>query len=508
MRPDWQPQIATATSPLVLGSSLMLTGSRFNGISQASGGNFQDSSTNYPVVQLRDIDNSQVVFLPVDSTAGWSDAAFTSRRVNNFPPGPALVTVFTNGIPSDSKYVLVTTPTPTPTPTPPSAPTAHPATLVTSTSFTANWSSVIGATGYRLDVSRNNSFNTYVTGYQNLNVDNVISRNVTGLNVSTTYYYRVRAYNGGGTSGNSNTINVTTLTATGAPVVTTNAATNVASFSATLNGSVDPHGLTTSVHFQYGTTTSYGSTTASQTKSGNTYQSVSANISGLIASTTYHFRIVATNSSGTRYGSDRTFTTLSVTGPPVVTTNPATNVASFSATLNGSVDPHGLTTTIHFQYGTTTSYGLTTASQSKSGNTYQSVSANISGLSASTTYHFRIVATNSSGTRYGSDRTFTTLSATGAPVVTTNAATNVTSSSATLNGSLDPHGLATSVHFQYGTTTSYGHTTPMQSQTGNTYRNIAASISSLTTHTTYHFRIVATNNAGTRYGSDRTLTTP
>jgi hypothetical protein len=106
-------------------------------------------------------------------------------------------------------------------------------------------------------------------------------------------------------------------------------------------------------------------------------------------------------------------------------------VASFSATLNSSVDPHGLTTTIHFQYGTTTSYGLTTASQSKSGNTYQSVSANIGGLSASTTYHFRIVATNSAGTRYGSDRTFTTLTATGAPVVTTNAATNVTSSSAT-----------------------------------------------------------------------------
>ena len=183
-------------------------------------------------------------------------------------------------------------------------------------------------------------------------------------------------------------------------------------------------------------------------------------------------------------------------------------IASFSATLNGSVDPHGLTTTVYFQYGTTTSYGLTTASQTKTGNTYQNVSANISGLSASTTYHFRIVATNSAGTRYGSDRTFTTLSATGPPVVTTNPATNVTSSSATLNGSLDPHGLTTTVYFQYGTTTSYGHTTPMQSQTGNTYRNITANISGLTTHTTYHFRIVATNSAGTRYGSDRTFTTP
>jgi hypothetical protein len=117
MRPDWQPQIATATSSLITGSSLILTGSRFQGISEASSGNGQDSSTNYPVVQLRAIDNSQVAFLPVDPIAGWSDTAFTSTPVNNFPAGPALVTVFTDGIPSDSKYLAVAAPTPTPTPT-------------------------------------------------------------------------------------------------------------------------------------------------------------------------------------------------------------------------------------------------------------------------------------------------------------------------------------------------------------------------------------------------------
>jgi hypothetical protein len=182
----------------------------------------------------------------------------------------------------------------------------------------------------------------------------------------------------------------------------------IASFSATLHGTVDPHGLSTTVHFQYGTTTSYGSTTSSQTKSGHTYQNVSANISGLSGSRTYHFRIVATNSAGTRYGGDQTFTTLSATGPPVVTTNRATNVASSSATLNGSVDPHGLSTSVQFQYGTSTGYGFTTANHTKTGNTYQSVSANISGLQASTRYHFRIVGTNSGSTRYGSDRTFTT----------------------------------------------------------------------------------------------------
>jgi plastocyanin len=197
-----------------------------------------------------------------------------------------------------------------------------------------------------------------------------------------------------------------------------------------------------------------------------------------------------------------------MTGPPVVTTNPGTFVASLSATLNGSLNPHGLATTFHFQYGTTTNYGLTTAPQTQNGTTVRSVRANISSLTASTTYHFRIVASNMMGTRMGGDRAFTTLTPTGPPVVITNPATNVTASSAILHGSLDPHGLTTTVRFQYGTTTSYGHTTAMQTQTGNAYRNIAANIGALAAHTTYHFRIVATNSAGTRMGGDRTLTTP
>ena len=93
-------------------------------------------------------------------------------------------------------------------------------------------------------------------------------------------------------------------------------------------------------------------------------------------------------------------------GPPAAITNPATLIASFSARLNGSVNPHGLTTSVYFQYGTTNSYGLTTAPQSRTGNTFLNISATISGLTASTTYHFRMVTTNSAGTRYGSDETF------------------------------------------------------------------------------------------------------
>jgi outer membrane protein assembly factor BamB/N-acetylneuraminic acid mutarotase len=199
-----------------------------------------------------------------------------------------------------------------------------------------------------------------------------------------------------------------TPTATPAPVVITRPATNVAGFSAILNGSLNPRGSTTMVYFQYGLTTSYGHTTPMQTHDGNAVRPISANISGLSASHTYHFRIVAHNGGGTVFGSDGMFTTLTATGPPIVTTNAATNIGSFSTRLNGSINPHGLAATVYFQYGTTTSYGSTTANQTRSGNTYQNVAASISGLAAISTYHFRIVATNSAGTVFGHDKSFAT----------------------------------------------------------------------------------------------------
>jgi parallel beta-helix repeat protein len=77
--------------------------------------------------------------------------------------------------------------------------------------FTANWNSIGGATGYYLDVSVAADFSSYIIGYQNLNVGNVISKNVSGLNPYTTYYYRVRAYNTSGIGDTSNIINDTTL---------------------------------------------------------------------------------------------------------------------------------------------------------------------------------------------------------------------------------------------------------------------------------------------------------
>ena len=102
------------------------------------------------------------------------------------------------------------TPTPTNTPTPPpAAPQALKATNVTANSFSANWTGVSGATGYQLDVSTSSTFVTYLPGYRSLDVSGT-TQNVTGIAPSTTYYYRLRAYNGNGTSPNSNVIRVKT----------------------------------------------------------------------------------------------------------------------------------------------------------------------------------------------------------------------------------------------------------------------------------------------------------
>jgi hypothetical protein len=135
--------------------------------------------------------------------------------------------------------------------------------------------------------------------------------------------------------------------------------------------------------------------------------------------------------------------------PPTATTVAATLVTSTGATLNSTVNPNGLSTTIYFQYGLTTGYGSSTTSGSI-GTSSGNYGTAITGLSPNTTYHFRIVATSTGGTTDGSDLTFTTSG--NPPTATTVAATLVTSTGATLNSTVNPNGLSTTIYFQYGLT--------------------------------------------------------
>jgi hypothetical protein len=122
--------------------------------------------------------------------------------------------------------------------------------------------------------------------------------------------------------------------------------------------------------------------------------------------------------------SGSTFNGSGTSSAPAVSTSAATGVTSSGATLNGTVNPEGQSTTYQFDYGTTTSYGSSTpspAGSAGSGSTAVSESATLTGLTANTTYHYRIEATNATGTTFGSDQTFTT-SASGGSAVSFDAA--------------------------------------------------------------------------------------
>src|SRR5919201_6217055 len=147
--------------------------------------------------------------------------------------------------------------------------------------------------------------------------------------------------------------------AAGAPTVVTGPVTSVGPTTATVSGSVNPNGAATTWWVEYGTTTGYGKQTSmTSAGSGTSAVAVSASITGLKAGTTYHYRFVAKNSAGTTNGADGILTTSSA---PVAVTGSASSITATGATLNGTVNPGGRDTMWHFEYGTTTSYGSSTA---------------------------------------------------------------------------------------------------------------------------------------------------
>jgi DNA-binding beta-propeller fold protein YncE len=243
-------------------------------------------------------------------------------------------------------------------------------------------------------------------------VSNVeVKEAVCGLLPSTIYDFRIAATNATGTTyGENLTFNTASSGGGGCPYATTEAASGVGVHEATLNGVVNPNGSEAEYVFEYGTSTAYGKkTTMASAGSGMSGVKESRLVAGLTAATEYHCRLVVTNSAGTTYGVDKTFTT--PVGPPTVSTGPATGAMPDEAVLHGGVNPNGLATTDQFEYGTTTSYGTTvpvSAESAGSGGAEVAKGYVLSGLQPNTTYHFRLVASNSSGIVDGGDASFTT----------------------------------------------------------------------------------------------------
>jgi len=195
--------------------------------------------------------------------------------------------------------------------------------------------------------------------------------------------------------------------ASGKPLVETKAATGITANAATLHGLVNPNGPETKYYFEYGTTVSYGSKTVEFTIAAGTSNVEKAEaIAGLAVNTKYHFRVVAKNSYGTTDGADEVLST-SATSKPWVKSVPANKTAETTATLRGVVNPNAAETKYYFEYGTSEAYGSKTAEVSAGAGTgYVEVSKAPTGLTANTTYYYRIVATNSHGTSDGAAETF------------------------------------------------------------------------------------------------------
>jgi hypothetical protein len=298
------------------------------------------------------------------------------------------------------------------------------------------------------------------------------------------------------------------LVTSGPPICVTTAATAVTGISASLNGTVNANGASTTVTFDYGLTTAYGTTVPGvpPTVSGSTATAVTAAIAGLTPNTLYHYRVNGVNGSGTTNGNDMSFTT--GPPPPTVVTTAATGIGLNTATVNGTVNANSGSTTVTFQYGLTIAYGSTVAGVPSpvGGTTVTNVSAALAGLLGNSTYHYRVVGVSAGGTSNGNDMTFTTA---GPPIVVTTPAMNITHTSATLNGTVTANYLSTTVRFNWGLTAAYGNSitatpTPV---TGNTSTPVSANLTGLTDLTTYHYQCVGVNAGGTNLGTDLTFQT-
>ena len=237
---------------------------------------------------------------------------------------------------------------------------------------------------------------------------------LSGLVSGTAYHYRVVATSPAGTTAGSDG---TFATAKMPPSVSTSSPSVVTSSSATLAGSVNPNGKATTYTFEYGPTTAYGlQSSAASAGTGTSATSVHTTVTGLVAGSTYHYRLIATSTDGSVASADATFVTsgdrVAPGGTlPVVSETAAVNISSHTVQLNGAVNPEGPTTTWYFQYGLTTFYGAQTSPGTLSGLGARPVNAQVSGLESSSSYHYRLVAYSAHGLYVGPDHTFTTKAA-------------------------------------------------------------------------------------------------
>jgi hypothetical protein len=269
-----------------------------------------------------------------------------------------------------------------------------------------------------------------------------------GYNFGTTKEFAIR--------GTSDVTPASTVVTT--PAVTTVSASTTGQTTATVVGN-----LTSTGNAATGTRGIVYSTSANPTTATGTVLNDASwatgnytiNITGLVASTTYHAVAYATNSAGTVYGSDMTFTTNGTTATaPTVTTTGSSSVTQTAASATGNVSADGGSTITErgIVYRTTTGVNLSNGTKVTSAGTTGSFTVALTGLTASTTYYYVAYATNGVGTSYGTEMNFTTLASTGGttPFTVTYDFAGMT----TTSGTTDPTPVPTATGLTFGSFTS------------------------------------------------------
>jgi len=389
---------------------------------------------------------------------------------------------------------------PTTLPNPPIAPVASGASSITAISFTANWNTTSGATGYRLDVATDSSFTSMISGYNNKDVTNVTSYSISGLTAATGYWYRVRAYNTGGTSGDSNVINLSTLpNPPAAPVATTAIGISATGFSAIWNTSVSATGYRLDV-----ATDSGFSSMVSGYNNKDVTNVTSYAVSGLTAATNYWYRVRAYNAGGTS-GDSNSINPTTLPNPPVApVATAATGISAtgFSAFWNASVGATG------YRLDVATDSGFTSMVSGFNNKDVSNVTSySISGLTAATGYWYRVRAYNTGGIGSNSNSiNQTTLpNPPSAPVAT--AASGITAGSFTANW--NAAGGATG--YLLDVATDSGFSSMVNGYSNKDVSNVTNyAVSGLTVATNYWYRVRAYNTGGTsgNSGSVNPVTLP
>jgi hypothetical protein len=312
------------------------------------------------------------------------------------------------------------------------------------------------------------------------------SAQLSGLTAGTLYHYRVKSRDAAGNLSVSADRTFTTAAApdTTPPVISSIAAGSITASGATVTWTTNEASNT---QVEYGLTTSYGSQTTLDTSMVTSH---GAQLSGLTAGSLYHYRVKSRDAAGNlSVSADRTLTTAAApdTTPPTISSIAAGSITTSGATVTWTTNEASNT---QVEYGLTSSYGSQTTLNTSM---VTSHSAQLSGLTAGTLYHYRVKSRDAAGNlSVSADRTLTTAAApdTTPPTISSIAAGSITTSGATVTWTTNE---ASNTQVEYGLTTAYGSQTTLDSSMVTSH---SAQLSGLTAGTLYHYRVKSRDAAG------------